>query len=909
MRPALLACLLAAAACHADEDEAWLRRADVPAGTRPLLTVLLDRSAATAARVDVPADFDPQVDYGAVLAAESRCVAGTTYHRRGAGPAPACRPETALDDLACDAARAPLAAYGFFVASPDLATECLGAHATPRVDAHVFYTGNFLNYLQAGLALSAQPWFEAVAGRLADALTATAGLEVALVVTDDDGPPGGYLALAPAANEIAAASLRAFAVTPPAGDAALAGSLEETARWLRGDSVDGGTDVRADPLGQEPPGSGRYRSPFDSACRPVSMAALTPSEGHVEASEVAAELAAADLRSDLPGVQSLPIDWPALSDPLAGANLVAAAFQHDAGIPADPQLSAAGFVPSDADTGGPGIILGLTAPRPRARWPGNLLRYGLRAPASPHEPPLVVDRDREPAIDPASGLPFPHTRSLWSDAPDANLLAGGAAGRLPPSDARRILPEAAAPAEVPPALGDPGRHAPLVIQDEESGRAFVLAGSQDGMLHAFDAESGIERWAWIPEELLPRLPELVHDAPTFARSHGIDGPLVLHDDDSGGGQRGLLFGLGRGGARYYALDLERVDDPRLAWSYALPDGRVQARGEPVVTRLRVAGSGQNPDDRVVLLPGGYDTRFDAPDAAGEGAGGALLAVDAESGRLLWTLDGFTSLPSAPRALDLDGNGYLDRAYAIDVTGNLWRIDFTSGAAAADLAVARRIARLGTGAHRFFATPDVAIVQRGVDTRLAIAVGSGALTRPRDTSRVDRVYVLFDSLNGPASEEVAESGLFDATEGTTVLPADARGWYLRLEAHGAGEKVIGPAVTFDHALRFQTYQPLPPDPHAPCGPPQAVARRYALDLRTALPRNTAAESEEDEPEEIVISGLPPPLRFGFDTRWQEPCDGCGPRPFGIVGGETFDTGYAGDPVRTSWRKLVPPPALP
>jgi hypothetical protein len=89
----------------------------------------------------------------------------------------------------------------------------------------------------------------------------------------------------------------------------------------------------------------------------------------------------------------------------------------------------------------------------------------------------------------------------------------------------------------------------------------------------------------------------------------------------------------------------------------------------------------------------------------------------------------------------------------------------------------------------------------------------------------------------------------------------------------------------------------------------MARRYALDLRTALPRNTAAESDDDEPEEVAVSGLPPALRFGFDTRWQETCDGCRPRAFGIAGGATFDTGYAGDPVRTSWRKLAPPPASP
>jgi hypothetical protein len=908
MRAAWLLCLLAAIACRADEDEAWLRRADVPAGTRPLLTVLLDRSASTAAMIDGPAPFDPQVDYGAGLAAETRCDPGRFYLRRGAGPAPACVPETVINDLACDAARAPLAAHGYFVASPALADECLGAQSTPRVDTHVFYTGNFLNYLQSDPPAVAQPWSAAVAGRLADALAATAGLDVALVVTDDDGPPGGYVALAPVANEVAAARLRALATTPPAGDVALTGSLEEAARWLRGDTVGGGTDVRADPLARDPPGSGRYRSPFDSACRPVSMAVVTPADDLAGVADAAADLAAADLHDVLPGVQSAPVAWSALSDPLAGANLVAAAFQHDAAVPADPQLSAAGMVQSDADAG-PGVIFGLTAPRPRARWLGNFLRYGLRPSAAPLEPPRVVDRDREPAIDPASGLPFPHTRSLWSDAPDANLLAGGAAGRMPPAEARRILSNTADPPGIPPAIGDPGRHAPLVVKDEDSGRSFVLAGTQDGLLHAFDADSGVEQWAWIPEALMPRLPELMRDEPMFARSQGIDGPLVLHERKSGDGHRWLLFGLGRGGARYFALNLERIDDPRLAWSFTLPDGRVQARGEPVVTRLGIAGSGQSAGQWVVLLPGGYDTRLDAPGVTGAGEGDSLFIVDAESGRLLWALAGFTSLASAPRALDLDGDGELDRAYVIDVTGNLWRIDFASGAAAADLAVARRIARFGTGAHRFFATPDVAVVQRGADTRLAIAVGSGALTRPRDTSLVDRVYVLFDPLTGTFSDEVEETGLFDATEGTTALPADARGWFLRLEAHGAGEKVIGPTVSFDHALRFQTYQPLPPEANMPCGPPRGVTRRYALDLRTALPRNTAAESAAEEPEEIATSGLPPPLRFGFDTRWQEPCDGCIPRPFGLTGGTTFDPGYAGDPVRTSWRKRVPLPALP
>ncbi len=283
------------------------------------------------------------------------------------------------------------------------------------------------------------------------------------------------------------------------------------------------------------------------------------------------------------------------------------------------------------------MILGLTAPRARARWHGNLLRYGLRAPASPLAPPVIVDRDGEPAIDPGSGLPWPHTRSLWSDAPDANLLAGGAAGRLPPADARRLHSNVAANrlldagnALVPgnpridratvglgafdpealdevvgwPAtqrtLGDPGLHAPLVVEDAASDRAFVLAATHDGLLHAFDAESGVEQWAFLPQELLPRLPELMRDAPAISRSHGIDGALVLHRHDPDGDgridavageHRWLLFGLGRGGSRYYALDLAQPADPRLLWSFALPDARCRGprragRHAPRHLRLR-----------------------------------------------------------------------------------------------------------------------------------------------------------------------------------------------------------------------------------------------------------------------------------------------------------------------------------
>ena len=159
-------------------------------------------------------------------------------------------------------------------------------------------------------------------------------------------------------------------------------------------------------------------------------------------------------------------------------------------------------------------------------------------------------------------------------------------------------------------LGDPGPQSPVVIAYPDSGRQVAVVATQDGLLQAFDADTGIELWGWMPQEFLLRIPVLMRDAPTTARSHGIDGPLVLHRYDPDGDGRidaasgehlWLLFAQGRGGNRYYALDVARPDDPRLLWSWQLPDAGVLSLAEPVVTRLAIAGGGQSAGEWVVLV--------------------------------------------------------------------------------------------------------------------------------------------------------------------------------------------------------------------------------------------------------------------------------------------------------------------
>ena len=146
---------------------------------------------------------------------------------------------------------------------------------SPWADPYIFFSGNYLNYLRSTLATADRPIAEVMVRRLAQALAATAELDVALLRVDDDGPDGGFVARAPVPSEFAAAEVLAWAAMPPAGQAPLAETLTEAARWLAGEARRFGLDARTDPAVLDPRASARYLSPFEHACRPISIGYLS----------------------------------------------------------------------------------------------------------------------------------------------------------------------------------------------------------------------------------------------------------------------------------------------------------------------------------------------------------------------------------------------------------------------------------------------------------------------------------------------------------------------------------------------------------------------------------------------------------------------------------------------------------
>lgn len=152
-------------------------------------------------------------------------------------------------------------------------------------------------------------------------------------------------------------------------------------------------------------------------------------------------------------------------------------------------------------------------------------------------------------------------------------------------------------------LGDPVHFTPTLLRygtchDSAGhpvvGKCFLVVGMNDGAIHVFDAANGKETTALIPGELWSdtdvahsQLNEAMEQPNlTFTHRYYVDGAgrLFHEDDDSDGeidaGEKAILvFGLGRGGKAYYALDVAQ-----------LPNGVIDTTRNPIYPLRYTAGT-------------------------------------------------------------------------------------------------------------------------------------------------------------------------------------------------------------------------------------------------------------------------------------------------------------------------------
>ena len=113
---------------------------------------------------------------------------------------------------------------------------------------------------------------------------------------------------------------------------------------------------------------------------------------------------------------------------------------------------------------------------------------------------------------------------------------------------------------------------PVVIHYAD--RSVIYAGANDGMLHAFDDETGEELWAFIPQNLLSKLKNLNGEAIQFF----VDGPpkAYVERDSSNNISQPPLFSAREGAGIGTSLWTLKIQTPQnFCGKLALPPSRIR----------------------------------------------------------------------------------------------------------------------------------------------------------------------------------------------------------------------------------------------------------------------------------------------------------------------------------------------
>lgn len=469
---------------------------------------------------------------------------------------------------------------------------------------------------------------------------------------------------------------------------------------------------------------------------------------------------------------------------------------------------------------------------------------------------------------------------------------------------------------------------------------YIFYGSNDGIFHAIkggqQSSDGYELWGFVPPEFYGRYKRLRDNTPAISlntlppastannKPYLADGAFSVYQFDgnndckytSGGSDKVFLFASARRGGRFmYAFDVTNPASPSLKWEIANTLADFSELGytwsNPAVSVVNLSGT-RTP---VVIFGGGYDPSVEDLDpqyitsniaasvttSAGGGTtvsrsmGRRIYVVNADTGALVWsagpsagplgvpasTVSGMDyAMPGDALVIDVNDDGYDDRAYIGDTGGNVWRINIadpdpnnwqvTHFAALASGSAARR---------KFLFQPSAVAGSDLNGAYHAVLIGSGDREHPFETTVTNRFYMLKDRATGFSSTQatpIVESNLFDATSvcnqasACTNARSNTYGWYVTLLN---GEKTVGSSTVMNNVVFFNTNRPTTPDAGV-CTGNLGEARSYAVNyLDATFPQNGTSRFQ------IVPGGGFPPSPVAAVVYL--PIPGGGTAPYQIV----------------------------
>ncbi|TCO76305.1 pilus assembly protein [Chromatocurvus halotolerans] len=226
-----------------------------------------------------------------------------------------------------------------------------------------------------------------------------------------------------------------------------------------------------------------------------------------------------------------------------------------------------------------------------------------------------------------------------------------------------------------PAEFSPGGYGAFRTSIQERDELLVV-GANDGMLHAFNAKTGEEVFAYLPTEVLEPVPGETFSAVSqlternYEHRYTVDGTPAASDVLINGAWRTVVVGtMGVGGRTVFAIDItdpDNISSSNVLWEFTDPDIGYGVTDPEIVAMgdgrfAAVFGNGYNSDSNRAML----------------------FIVDVADGTLIAKVDTGAGSGATPNGLgpvatsDWPENSLVTQfVYAGDLLGNLWRFDVT-----------------------------------------------------------------------------------------------------------------------------------------------------------------------------------------------------------------------------------------
>ena len=363
------------------------------------------------------------------------------------------------------------------------------------------------------------------------------------------------------------------------------------------------------------------------------------------------------------------------------------------------------------------------------------------------------------------------------------------------------------------------------------------------MLHAINADSGAEFFAFIPNEVIPKLATIsdknygCKGTACLKHEYLVDGTSNIGDAyfaSSSDWHTVLVGSLGKGGKGIFALDVsdpESFDAGDVLWE--ISDTQATTAGTDASVFSNHLGNSlpslsisrmQNTDANkrwAAVVGNGYESKNHQA---------VLFIINIETGELIKAIntgEGTEANPnglSTPVAVDSNGDRIVDRIYAGDLLGNLWAFD-VSDADSTKWGYRKLFSADYNGERQIITAPPQ--VGRNPAGGLMVYFGTGKYFDVGDNlfegeaPAVNTFYGIQDiGSTVTKSALVQQSILFEGSVGTKgfngrvtsnnpVDYASKKGWYMNLlqpDGTAQGERVISQALLRGGRLIFTTMTP-------------------------------------------------------------------------------------------------------